>query len=537
MVVGHQPNSKENGRGYGPPPSASDCARMYDVCVIGSGAAGSIAAMEFVAAGLEVVMLEQGGYVGPETSYEEIIRESEMAYARQANGCWSLSGYPWTTCNVGGGTVFYGGASFRYREVDFDPSRYLSGADLPVAWPYQYEDLAPYYDEVEELIGVASASHDDPTAPPGRRATSLPPVAPSPAGRVLNVAARSLGLHPFPTPLAIATQAYRERSACSSTHPCIEHFCEIGAKGDAYTIFVKSLLQQPNFRLFAGLKAVRLRREKQAQVNSVETMRIDSGKNFTFRARLFVVACNAIQSAALLLRSGDRWCQSGLGNEYDMVGRGLCFKLNEYVVGYLADEVTVSQAVDDQAEGVGPFSTVALTDYYLNSACPTGLGGLIYENRYGFRYAMKPNGSVLRLECLLADQPSHHNRIALSNKLNSLGVPHVVIDYQVHPRDAARLEFIIERMQEILIAAGCRWIRREPTDFSLGSCHLHGTCRSGVDPRTSVLDVNSRVHSLENVYVVDGAFMPYPGSVNPTLTIQAHALKTARYLVGVLGER
>jgi len=531
MTVERQPNSKENRSGYGPPPSVSDCARMFDVCVIGSGAAGSITASELVAAGLEVVMLEQGGYVGPETSYEEIIRESEMAYARQANGCWSLSGYPWTTCNVGGGTVFYGGASFRYRKVDFDPSRHLPDADLPVVWPYQYEDLAPYYDEVEDLIGVASASHEDPTAPPGRRGSSLPPVAPSPAGRVIYKAARSLGLRPFPTPLAITTQAYRGRSACSFTQPCIEHPCEIGAKGDAYTVFVKSLLQRPNFRLFAGLKAVRLRREKQAQVNSVQTIRIDSGENFTFRARLFVVACNAIQSAALLLRSGDRWCPSGLGNEYDMVGRGLCFKLNEYVVGYLPDEATVSHAENDLAEGAGPFSTVSLTDYYLNSDCPTGLGGLIYENRYGFRYAMRPYGRVLRLECLLSDQPSRHNRIALSNKLNSLGAPYVVIDYQVHPRDAARLEFVIERMQEILIAAGCRWIRREPTDFSLGSCHLHGTCRSGDDPRTSVVDVNSRVHSLENVYVVDGAFMPFPGSVNPTLTIQAHALKTARHLV------
>ena len=533
MTRENQASNKEHGKGYGPHPSVSDCARTYDVCVIGSGAAGSIAAMELVAAGLEVVMLEQGGYVGPENSYEEIIRTSEMAYARQANGCWSLSGYPWTTCNVGGGTVFYGGASFRYREVDFDPSRYLPDADLPVAWPYQYEDLAPYYGEVEDIIGVASASHADPTAPPGRHTTSLPPIAPSPAGRALFEAARSLGLNPFPTPLAITTQPYRGRPACSSAQPCIEHACEIGAKGDAYTVFVKALLQQPNFRLFAGLQAVRLKRERRAQVNCVQAIRIDSGENFTFRARLFVVACNAIQSAALLLRSGDRWCPSGLGNESDMVGRGLCFKLNEYVVGYLSDNATVSDPDNDQAEGVGPFSTVALTDYYLDSDCPTGLGGLIYENRYGFRYAMRPYGKVLRLECLLADQPSRNNRIALSNKVNALGLPYVVIDYQVHPRDAARLEFIIERMQEILVAASCRWIRRESADFSLGSCHLHGTCRSGVDPQTSVLDLTSRVHSIENLYVVDGAFMPYPGSVNPTLTIQAHALRTARYLAGI----
>src|SRR6185436_14087271 len=150
---------------FGPSPDKTDCERTYDVCIVGSGAAGSIAASAFVAAGLDVVMLEQGAYVTTSTTYEDVVRSSEAAYARQANGCWALIGYPWTTCNVGGGTVFYGGASFRYREVDFDPSAYLDDADIPVTWPYRYEDLAPFYDEVEDLIGVAAASDDDPTAP------------------------------------------------------------------------------------------------------------------------------------------------------------------------------------------------------------------------------------------------------------------------------------------------------------------------------------------------------------------------------------
>lgn len=522
----------ENEQSYGPTPTPADTERVYDVCVIGSGAAGSVAACELAAAGLDVVMLEQGAYVTPATSYEEVVRGSEAAYARQANGCWSLSGYPWTTCNVGGGTVFYGGASFRYREMDFDASAYLGDADLPVAWPYKYEDLAPFYDEIEDHVGVAVSSEDDPTAPPGRLRSLLPPVEPSPAGRLLSEAARSLGMKPFPTPLAIATRDFRGRHACRPSEPCIEHACSTGAKGDAFTVFLRPLLQKQNFRLFAGLKAVHLERDGPARVSRVLAMRVDSGECFSFRARLFVVACNAIQSAALLLRSVDDWAPAGIGNEHGMVGHGLCFKLNEYVVGYLPDDVADGCDTDSLAEGVGPFSTVSLTDHYVDADCPSGVGGLIYENRYGFRYSMARPGRVLRLECLVADQPSRSNRIHLSRDLDPHGMPYVVIDYLTHPRDAARLEYMVERMQDILRAAKCRWLWREPTDFALGSCHLHGTCRAGTDPRTSVLDVDSRVHSVDNLYVVDGSFMPYPGSVNPTLTIQAHALRVARQLAG-----
>jgi choline dehydrogenase-like flavoprotein len=517
---------------YGDPPSPEQVAREYDVCIIGSGAAGSIAARELVEAGFEVLVLEQGPFVRDGMTYDEVLRLSEPAYGRMANGCWGLVGYPWTTCNVGGGTVFYGGASFRYREVDFDAGEHLPDADLPVRWPYGYGELAPYYDEVESLLEIAADPANDPTAPPTAHTSYLPPVPRDLSGDLLWSAAEGLGWHPFPTPMAIRTVATARGAGCDRRGPCIENRCETGAKRDAWSL-LQPLMGRPGFHLIAGMKAVELRRRTRERISEVLAVRVDSGESHVFRARRFVIAANAIQSAALLLRSRDSWSPDGIGNEHDMVGRGLCFKLDAYVSGFrsgLAPRAPRTPRTD--AASGGPFSTVTILDHYLDADCPTGLGGLIYESRHGFRYAMRDSGGeVLRVQCLLADQPSRENRVHLARETDPSGLPYLVIDYRMHPRDGARLEHMVERCNELLRAAGCRWLQRESTDFHLGSCHLHGTCRASDDPREGVLDRWSRLHTVDNLFVIDGAFMPFPSGLNPTLTIQAHALRAVRHLI------
>jgi choline dehydrogenase-like flavoprotein len=517
---------------YGVPPGEESTNRLWDVCIIGSGAAGSIAAMEIARHNLSVVMLEQGPFVDPHTTYDDLVRSSEPAYARQPNGCWALNGYPWTTCNVGGGTVFFGGAFFRYREIDFNPERFYPEADLPVRWPYDYTELRPYYDEVEKAVGVAADPKTDPTAPPQDTAHLLPPIARDATGEIIAGAASALGLRPFPTPLAIATVPIPGRPACNACTPCIEHRCPSGAKGDAFEVFLKPLLQQEpaEFKLFSGMKAVRLSRNQPSLVDSVLALRVDTGQAYRFRARQFIVACNAIQSSGLLLRSADSWSPQGLGNEHDLLGRGLCFKVNQYVTGWFTKPGESTPSVSLPKSNAGPFSTVALTDYYLDEEAPSGLGGLIYQTNYGFNYRTRSHTAAVRLECLLADRPSRDNRVFLSRETDFHGVNRLILDYNTHPEDAARLRHLVEKARALLREAGCRWIFEEPGEPALGSCHLHGTCRGGKEATDSVLDPWSRVHSLENVHVMDGAFMPYPGGVNPTLTIQAHALRCARHL-------
>lgn len=505
---------------FGPLPPDDLGERTFDVCIVGSGASGSVAADELCRAGLDVVVIEQGPYVGPDTRFADVVHWAEPAYVRVFSGCFALQGNPWSSCNVGGGTVFYGGASFRYRSLDFDPSRWLPAADLPVAWPFGYDELEPYYGEVEQRIGVAADPSGDPTAPPAPSARYLPAVAPSAAAAVVAAGARSLGLHPFPTPLAINTVPHAGRAECANSNPCIEHRCERFAKGDAETVFLRPLLEAGSLTLYAGLVAARLERSSRSAVSSLVALRVDTGQSYRIRARRFVLAANAIQSAALLLRSADERSPGGLGNDHDMVGRGLCFKISEWVDGFV-------DAAAEPSDNDGPFSTLALTDHYLDAAAPSGLGGLIYEARYGHRFALT-RGLPVRIECILADHPARDNRVLLSRERDRHGLSRIIMDYTPHPTDLARLDHMVERCRELLGASGCRLIRREGKAPHFGGTHLHGACRAGEDPTTSVVDAWGRVHGVDNLYVIDGGFMPYPGGVNPTLTIQANALRCAR---------
>lgn len=524
-------STQPRGLNYGPEPTEADTRRIADVCVVGSGASGALVAATLRRAGLDVVVIEQGPYVDPHTSYDDLVSAAELAWVCQDNGLWAKIGYPWSTCNVGGGTVFYGGVSLRHRPADFDPERYLGPAEIPLRWPWTPAELAPYYAEVERLIGVAGGSGDD-ALPPGHE-YPLPPVPQSPAGRVIAEAARGLGLRPFATPLAIASQPYGGRPACTADQPCISHHCLSGSKGDAFSVFLKPLLATGELRLFAGLKAVRLTAGPDRRVDAVECVRVDTGRRYRLPARQVVVAGNAIQSAALLLRSADPRWPNGLGNEHDLVGRGLCMKLSEYVVGYrrvppggrLVEPPRPGQA------GPGPFSTTAITDYYLAPDAPGGMGGLIYEAGDEELFRLRPDEQILRLECLVPDEPRLDNRITFGRGQDRFGLPDLVFEYVPHPRDQARLEYVAQRAEDILRAAGATLLRREASLWQLGSTHLHGTCRSGTDPRTSVTDPDGRVHSVDNVTVVDGALLPFPGGVNPTLTIQTLALRAACQLL------
>lgn len=501
--------------------------RIFDVCIMGSGAAGSVVAAHCAELGLDVLILERGEFPKDRT-FDEIMEASEPAFARDAKGCWSLSGYPWTSCSVGGGTVFYGGASFRLRNIDFDASAHLGDGDLPIAWPYRYDDLDPYYTAIERVIGVAGDNgRGDGFFPGAVTAHHLPPVAPSyPASR-LAVAGQQLGLKGFPTPLAVLTEPRAGRKECQEVAPCMNRRCESGSKGDVLTVLLKDLLEKPNVTLLANHAVERFVRSSPSRVEYAEVLNLNGqGERRRFRAREFVLAGNAIQSAALLLRSADRYTRLGVGNSSGLVGRGLCFKVSEVIEGYL------TEAKVPETNHRGPFSTIAFTDYYVNSDVPSGLGGLIYENRPEIIGPMREAGRVIRVECLLADQPVRENCIRLSNQKGPIGFPYVVLDYRTHPRDSVRLEYMVERAVDLVQTTGAKFVRRIPTGYEGGSCHFHGTLRGGNDPQTSVVDSIGRLHDLDNVYAADGAFFPFPGAVNPTLTIQAHALRVAELAIG-----
>lgn len=486
--------------------------RTFDICVVGSGAAGAVAAGAFVDAGLDVLVVEEGARLAAGARYRDVNRGAARALARDG-GAWSERGWPWTTRNLGGGTVFYGGASFRYTPFDFDPSARIDGGDLDVRWPIGLDDLAPYYAEVESKLSVSAVP------PPGEAR----PAGAGMPGEYLWRGAVACGHTPIPTPLAI------DLSLCTACSLCICRQCDTGAKADVVRTFLSPRAGNNALSIRTGVKALALRASTRHRIDDLLCLDQETGVTRPVRARAFVVAANAIQSAALLLRSTTPFAPDGVGNRHGLVGRGLCMKLSEYSEGEAAPS---AQEVAAHPVGYrGPFSTVAVLDHYLDDACPTGVGGLIYEAKHDNWASLNGRPLVLRVETIIADHPALANRVRLGSRRDRWGIPDLVIDYRADPRDLARLDYMTARSAAWLLASGARDIRREASEFSLGSTHLHGTCRAGTDPAWSVVDRTGRVHNLDNVFVADGSYMPYPGGLNPTLTIQANALRIAREIV------
>lgn len=497
--------------------SGDDFGDVFDVCVIGSGASGTVAAEVFVQAGLRTLMLEEGVRLDPTAENARVDAAAPSAYAGNEAGGWNERGWPWTTRNLGGGTVFYGGASFRYEPFDFDPGEKIRVDGLEVRWPIGLADLEPFYAEMERKLAI------DPAAVAPWASRTPPPSYLSLPGEHLWEGACRRGYAPRPTPVAI------DRGKCDNCSLCISSQCTRGAKRDAVVSGLAGLADSDRFHLLTGVRALALQQTGRGRVSAVQCLDLETGQQRVLRAERFVLACNAIQTAALLLRSVSGFSPNGIGNEHDLVGRGLCMKLSEYCLGEIPG---AAAALADHPIGYrGPFSTVAVLDHYLDPDCPTGVGGMIYETKPDDWRSLETPGLLLRVETILADHPSPANRVRLTTSRDAWGTPRVALDYTPDPRDLARLDYMVARSAEWLSAAGADDIRREPSHFFLGSTHLHGTCRAGTDPKTSVVDRDGRIHSVENVHVVDGSYMPYPGGLNPTLTIQANALRIARRMV------
>ncbi|MGJ0577151.1 GMC oxidoreductase [Xenorhabdus bovienii] len=490
---------------------------ISDACVIGSGASGAVVANALQECGWSVIMIEEGNLLAPQVTQEEVDNSSPMAEIKGENG-WEERGWPWSTRNVGGGTLFYGGASFRYQDCDFDARPWLSGIGLDIAWPIHLTDLEKYYTIIEKQLHICGGPHTAPVKDGGR---ALPMSLPA---DIMATAAKQLGYHPFPTPMAI------DPKRCTQEKRCIDFQCPSGAKSDVLNIYIKQLITHDNFILLSGVRGVALEQERSEQISALRCLDLEDGNIRHVKARYFFVACNAIQSAALLLRSTTPFAPNGIGNRHDLVGRGLCMKLSQRIRGM----VPMTHAMRDHGVGLrGPFSTMAILDHYLDAHCPSRMGGLIYEARTFPAATEFPEQIPLELETIIADTPAYENRVKLSSHRDAWGIPKIIIDYKAAPCDLARIAYMAERSADILHAAGATQIHSKRTRSEEGSTHLHGTCRSGTDPTRSVLDPNCRVHELENLYVVDGSFMPFPGGLNPTLTIQANALRVAQHVVGV----
>jgi choline dehydrogenase-like flavoprotein len=535
-----------------------------DAVIIGSGAGGGVAAHELALAGRHVVLLERGrnqqwsetkhdelrsqrttvlgNAFGPSDADVRLVKLGDATQFREVHASDGAFGNI-ATC-VGGGTKSYGAMAWRYMPQDFK-MRSTYGAPKGSSledWPIAYDELEPYYERAEYAIGVSGQRGANTFEGPRRRDYPMPPLPLNKEAEKLHSAARGLGWHPFPIPMAINSVTYDGRPACVMCPFCVGFACEVKAKGSTADTVIPKAVASGHCELRTECVATEILTNAKGCATGV--LYIQNGKRIEQPAKLVVVSCSAMESARLLLNSRSKLFPSGLGNRSGFVGRNLQAHAYAGAVGYFEDEFW---------DGLGPAARIALCDF--NHGNEGIRGGAMLANEfvrlpYLFARSMHPPKSAtwgrehkdrqrkfykrsMAVQGPIQEMPVFSNGVELDPKRkDAFGVPLLRLTGRRHEEDLRTAKFIAAKAEALLKAAGATetFLKLPGVSTSFGQ-HQAGSCRMGSDPKTSVTNSYCQLHEVDNVFVVDGSVHVTNGGFNPSLTIQAVAFRASEYIV------
>jgi choline dehydrogenase-like flavoprotein len=427
--------------------------------------------------------------------------------------------------------------AWRYMERDFRlRSTYgaLAGSTLE-DWPISYAELEPFYTKAECEIGVSGDAGSNTLEPPRSKPYPMPALPLNSEAEMLRGAARKLGWHPFPIPMAINSVTYQGRAACIACPHCVGFACEVNAKSSTAVTAIPRALATKHCRLLTECVARRIVTNNRGRATGVEYYR--DGQLYEQPCRVVVASCSATETPRLLFNSADKIFPQGLGNEHDWVGRNLQGHAYSGAIGIFEQE---------SFDGLGPAARVACCDFnhglgeglvggamianefirlpylFARGSMPPGVPSWGIEHKHHMRAYYKRTTAV---QGPVQEMPVFENRVELAPDVkDAWGIPTVRISGKRHANDLAVGRAIAAKCEMWLKEAGATrtWPRLPGTGVS-GGQHQAGTCRMGSDPKTSVVDKNCRIHGMDNVYVVDGSVHVTNGGFNPSLTIQAIA--------------
>lgn len=505
----------------------------YDVIIIGTGAGGATLAHRLAPSGKKILILEQGTFLPREKANwnpTEVFKQgryfnTETWYDKDGQALQPAAGY-W----VGGNTKFYGGTLFRARKEEFDTVVHKGG--ISPAWCLKYADFEPYYTQAEKLYTVHGKRGLDPTEPWTKEEYAFPAISHEPQIQAVHDDLKAQGLRPFYLPMAIKlNEAQQFLSECIRCETCDGHPCLVHAKADAEVIGVRPSLRYPNVTLLTEAKVHQLYTSASGhEITGVETEVAGEGK--LFRGDIVVVACGAINSAALLLRSPNDQHPNGLANRSDQVGRNFMKHNCGVVIGLMAAEnPTVFQ------------KTLGVNDFYWGEPdypYPMGqiqLSGKVHKDMLENNVPLTIDDDISPGDAALhsvdwwlmgEDLPDPNNRVRLKGEK-------ICLEYTEN--NVESFDRLVHRWIDVLKSIDIAADSKVPPRYYHSSfplrwvAHQCGTCRFGTDPRTSVLDIHCRTHEIDNLYVVDGSFFPSNLGLNPTLTIIANALRVGDHLL------
>lgn len=516
-------------------------ASHYDIIIIGTGAGGATIAHRLAPSGKSILILERGDFLPRERDNWD--PGAVFIHGRyQAKETWfgkdGRAFHPGIHYWVGGNTKVYGAALFRLRKEDFGEIRHKGG--ISPAWPLGYDEFESYYTEAEQLYQVHGAHGIDPTDPPASRDYPHPPISHEPRIEELYQSLKKEGYQPFPLPVGALLDEENGRpthtSACVRCDAFDGFPCLVNGKADAQVICIEPMLKQYPDNVTLLTKAFVQRLETDASGRRVTAVHLErEGEAETYCADIVVVACGALNSALLLLRSASDRHPHGLANSSGVVGRH-----------YMRHNNSALMAISRKENPTRFQKTLALNDFYFGDKdWPYPMGHI---QMLGKSHGETIAGEAGRWALILPDMPFEvMARHSVDYWLTSEDLPdpdnrimygadgRIILELtennmEAHERLKARFKGILEAADchPHLLSRSLYLGKQIPIG---GTAHQAGTVRFGRDPATSALDVHCKAHDLDNLYVVDAGFFVSIGAVNPSLTIIANALRVGDHLL------
>jgi choline dehydrogenase-like flavoprotein len=562
-------------------------AKDYDVCIIGSGAGGGMAAYTLANAGIKVLILEAGPMYDPAKNvtqlkwpYESPRRGASTKHRHfgdfdAAYGGWELDGEPYTHVNgtkfdwfrsrmLGGRTNHWGRISLRFGPKDFK-RKSIDG--LGDDWPIGYDDVAPFYDKVDRLIGVFGSKENLPNDPDS---IYLPPPKPRLHEMFIKEAATSIGIPVIPSRLSILTAPVNDkRGKCFYCAQC-NRGCQVYADFSSSSVLVKPAVETGNVDVIANAMAREVLTNSEGRATGVSYVNKDDMQEYVVNAKVVVLAASACESARLLLNSKSSRHPNGLANSSNIVGKYLHDSTGASMGGILPKLIGRKRYNEDGVGGMHVYTPWWLDNkkldfprgYHIEYWGGQGMPG------YGFGFGIQnTNGKYPGRDGKVKDAGGYGSSLkddyryyygasfgmagrgeAIAREDNyceidpttvdKFGIPVLRFHYKWSDHEVKQAKHMKETFAEIIDTMGgvVTWGQSTAeNDYGLEApgriIHEVGTTRMGNDPKKSALNKYNQAHDCKNLFVMDGGAFVSQADKNPTWTILALAMRASEYMI------
>lgn len=553
----------------------------YDAIVVGTGISGGWAAKELCEKGLKTLVLERGrmvkhiedyptanldpwdlpnggspsretrerkfkqnrtGYTTSEAHQHFFVDDIDNPYNEDRRFDW-MRGY-----HVGGRSLMWGRQSYRLSDIDFEAN---AKEGIAVDWPVRYKDIAPWYDYVEEYIGVTGENLGLAVLPDGK---FLPPMELNCVEKHMKEA---LSKHYNDRVLTIGRAAHITqgtkpglgRSTCQYRNRCMRG-CPFGAYFSSNSSTLPAAEATGNMTLRPNSIVYEVMYDEGTQkATGVKVIDAETNETFEFKAKIIFLCASAIASTSILLNSKSNRFPNGMGNDSGELGHNIMDHHFRVGASGRMDGYEDNYTKGRRANGIyiprfRNLSKETKMDYlrgygYQGGAGRDGMGTMVPEMKYGADLKaeiLKPGGWSMGLTAFGETLPDHSNRMYLDyDKKDKWGIPTVTFDADFGENEMAMRKDMKQQAVEMLEAAGFKDISAYDDIGGMGlGIHEMGTARMGRDPKTSVLNGFNQIHAVKNVFVTDGAFMTSAACHNPSLGYMAFTARAADYAVNEL---